>query len=78
MGSGKEYSETLLNTANTTKWFEVIAILEGISDKRPEIKNIVIDDAGFIMSTEYFQRASEGGCLPSINPLNCWNVLRAR
>ena len=35
--------------------------IQGVATNRTEVKNIIIDDAGFIMSTEYFKRASEGG-----------------
>jgi hypothetical protein len=40
---------------------EVIACLKYINDKRPEIKNIVIDDFQYIFAFEYFERADEKG-----------------
>ena len=36
-------------------------IIDFISKKRPEIKNIVLEDAQFSMSTEYMSRAKEAG-----------------
>ncbi len=36
-------------------------IIRLISEKRPEIKNIVIDDAQYIMSFEFMKRAKESG-----------------
>lgn len=35
--------------------------MRAISDKRPEIETIVVDDASFIMSIEFFKRAKETG-----------------
>jgi hypothetical protein len=39
----------------------IIATLNAISECRPEIKNIIIDDFQYIMSNQYMRRATEKG-----------------
>lgn len=63
-GSNSLYNTESKNRADTSEWAHVTDILRGISEHRPDIKNIIIDDAGFIMLTEFFKRASENGCVP--------------
>lgn len=60
-GSNSLYNTESKNRADTSEWAHVTDILRGISEHRPDIKNIIIDDAGFIMLTEFFKRASENG-----------------
>ncbi len=36
-------------------------IIQNVSDKRPEIKNIIIDDFQYILSNEYMRRCKEKG-----------------
>jgi ABC-type dipeptide/oligopeptide/nickel transport system ATPase component len=60
-GSKSMYNDDNKNIASISDWNVVTDILKGISSSRPEIKNIIIDDAGFIMLTEFFRRASEAG-----------------
>ena len=76
-GSASAYNATNKNITNVDSWLKVQETIVGVANGRPEIKTIFIDDAGFIMATEYFKRASENGCLPRINFLNCWNAFRA-
>ena len=40
---------------------EIRKYLQGISDRRPEIKNVVIDDAQYIMGNEFMRSAMEKG-----------------
>jgi len=40
---------------------EIISCMSHISDKRKDIKNIVVDDWQYVMSNEYMRRASEKG-----------------
>jgi len=40
---------------------QIASVLQAVSDKRPDIKQIVIDDASFLMSIELFSRAKESG-----------------
>lgn len=41
------------NYYETTKPKDIIKIMDGIDEKRPEIKNIIIDDFQYVMSFEY-------------------------
>ena len=54
-----ENKEGNLFNIDTAK--EVLAALDHINIKMPHIKNIVIDDAGYIMAFEYIARAKETG-----------------
>ena len=60
-GSSSTFSEELKNLKNTTDYEKIIALIEGVSTKIPRIKNIVIDDASYIMRDEFFARAKERG-----------------
>lgn len=40
---------------------EIMACLKYVNDRRPEIKNIVIDDLQYMSAFEYFDRADEKG-----------------
>lgn len=40
---------------------KIIACAQGVSMKRPEIKNLIIDDYQYIMSNEFMRRAMEKG-----------------
>ena len=60
-GSIEKYSTENKNTVSTTSYKEVLSILKGIDTTAPRIKNLVIDDAEFIMTTELFNRANENG-----------------
>lgn len=60
-GSGGTYNVENKNTAAIDKWNEVSSLIQGISNNRPDILTIVIDDANYIMSTEFLKRASENG-----------------
>lgn len=60
-GSAKKYNKDKKNYADVRTWNEVTTILRGVSEKRPDIKTIVLDDIGFIMSLEFFKRAKETG-----------------
>lgn len=63
-GSSKLYSGKLSEGGNLLDSSDAVTIAQSItyiSDKRPEIKNIVIDDGQFIMSFEFMKRAKEAG-----------------
>lgn len=49
------------NLARVDKWEEVSALVKGISDNRPDVKTIVLDDVGYVMAKELFERADEKG-----------------
>lgn len=60
-GSSASYTVDKKNIGSTTDWGDIVRILRGVSTNRPEIKTIVLDDVGFVMSTEFFKRANETG-----------------
>lgn len=60
-GSQKKYNKDSKNIFSTTKYDQIVNIIAKISESRKEIKNIVIDDLGFVMQTEFFERAKETG-----------------
>jgi hypothetical protein len=49
------------NLINTADINTILSTLTYISNKRPEINVVVIDDAGYTMSYEYMARAKENG-----------------
>lgn len=62
-GSNNLYNAENKNMYSTDNYSEIINILNGLSTKRPEIKNIVIDDLGFVMLGEFFARSAESGLI---------------
>lgn len=49
------------NYYHTDKFDKIIKMLKFFSEKRKDIKNVVIDDYNYIGAFEYFKRASESG-----------------
>lgn len=60
-GSNSLYSVEKKNMFYTTNYGDVKACIEGIASNRPDVKNLIIDDVGFVMTTELFNRAAEAG-----------------
>lgn len=60
-GSAASYNVENKNIFKIDKYDTVITYLDSIDSKKPEIKNIVIDDAIYIMRTEFFDRSKEVG-----------------
>lgn len=60
-GSKSMYNEANKNIANVSDWGTVKTLIEGVAKNRPEIKNIIVEDIGFVMTTELFQRSKETG-----------------
>lgn len=66
-GFKSKYTEFNKDTNPTGNLFNVDAassilnVLDFINNKRPEIKNVIIDDANYIMAFEYIKRAKETG-----------------
>lgn len=57
---------------------KIVAAINKISKERPDIKNIVIDDFGYLMSNEFFSKAAEKGYEKySILGQHAWMVLNA-
>nr|DAF63656.1 MAG TPA: AAA domain protein [Podoviridae sp. ctz6O13] len=60
-GSTKLYNKENNNIFQVDTYAEVINYLTSASKNLPNIKNIVIDDAIYVMRKEYFKRAKETG-----------------
>lgn len=60
-GYKKYYNTENKNIASLTTYNEIIQVMKAISESRPEIKQIVLDDIGFVMSIEFFKRSKESG-----------------
>ena len=60
-GSRTNYTREKLNLIQTSKWDSIISMMQSISKNKPDIHNIVIDDAIYIMRTEFFDRCKEKG-----------------
>lgn len=60
-GSAASYNETNKNLFKVDNWQTVINYLNSISASAPHIKNVVLDDAIYIMRTEFFDRSKERG-----------------
>lgn len=62
-GSNSLYNAENKNMYSTDNYAEIVNILNGLNTKRPEIKNIIIDDLGFVMLGEFFTRSAESGLI---------------
>lgn len=60
-GSAASYNEENKNLFKVDDWQTVVNYLNGISNGAPNVKNIVLDDAIYIMRTEFFNRSKERG-----------------
>lgn len=60
-GSRSNYTKEKLNNIQPTGWENVQSMLQSISKNKPDIHNIIIDDAIYIMRTEFFNRCKDKG-----------------
>lgn len=60
-GSRANYTREKKNLIQSASWEGISSMMRSISDKMPDIHNIVIDDAIYIMRTEFFDRSKETG-----------------
>lgn len=60
-GSNSSYNTDNKNLFRLDNYLQAINLLTSCDKNAPHIKNIVIDDAIYIMRKEYFQRAKETG-----------------
>lgn len=60
-GWKKNYSEEEKNYKVTHESAEIVKTLKYVSDSRPEVKQIIIDDFQYLMSTEFMNRANDQG-----------------
>lgn len=60
-GSATQYNTEKKNMYHTTSYETMVKLFEHVDKNRPEVENIIIDDAGYIMNVEMFERANEKG-----------------
>lgn len=60
-GSRANYTREKKNLIQSSKWDSISSMMQSISKNMPNIHNIVIDDAIYIMRTEFFDRSKETG-----------------
>lgn len=60
-GSSSVYNESNKNLFRIDDYTQAINMLESIDKKATHVKNVVLDDAIYIMRKEYFKRAKEAG-----------------
>lgn len=60
-GSRTNYTREKLNNIQPTSWENVQSMMQSISQRKLDVKNIIIDDAIYIMRTEFFDRSREKG-----------------
>ena len=60
-GSSGMYNETNKNMYLLDDYKEIIKYLIGVSEKRQDIKNIILDDLVYVMRKEYFDKATVAG-----------------
>lgn len=60
-GSRVNYTREKKNLVQSANWDNIISMMQSINKNLPHIRNIVIDDAIYIMRTEFFDRSKETG-----------------
>ena len=60
-GSRTNYTREKKNLIQSASWDNIVSMMQSISKNFPNIHNIVIDDAIYVMRTEFFDRSKEKG-----------------
>jgi hypothetical protein len=60
-GSNSLYNEEQRNMKSVGDYQHVLTLMQSVNTKALHVKNLIIDDCGFIMQNEYFARAKEAG-----------------
>ena len=60
-GSNSQYSLEKKNLFHVDTSDKIVSYIQSIDKNAPKIKNIIIDDASYLMRKEYFARAKEAG-----------------
>lgn len=60
-GSSSMYSPENKNLFQVSDYANVISLLRNIGEKAPHVKNVILDDAIYVMRKEFFERAKEVG-----------------
>src|SRR5437868_15062033 len=58
-GYKNSYNKDKMNFFESDEPRKIIDYLQAVNERRPEIKNIIIDDFTFIMNNEYMRRCKE-------------------
>lgn len=60
-GSNSLYNTDNKNSFHVDDYMGIQSMLESINSHAPHVKNVIIDDAIYVMRKEYFKRAKENG-----------------
>ena len=60
-GSNSLYNKENKNLFQRETYTDIISLIQNISDKAANVKNIILDDFIYVMRKEYFSRAKETG-----------------
>lgn len=60
-GSKTNYNKENKNLFQISSYEAIISLLENIDKSAPYVKNVIIEDATYILRKEFFQRAKETG-----------------
>lgn len=60
-GSNSLYNKENKNLFQRDTYTDIISLIQNISDKAANVKNIILDDFIYVMRKEYFSRAKENG-----------------
>ena len=60
-GSNSLYNKENKNLFQRDTYTDIISLIQNISDKAANVKNIILDDFIYVMRKEYFSRAKETG-----------------
>lgn len=60
-GSNALYNKENKNLFQRESYTDIISLIQNISDKATNVKNIILDDFIYVMRKEYFSRAKENG-----------------
>ena len=60
-GSNALYNKENKNLFQRESYTDIISLVQNISDKATNVKNIILDDFIYVMRKEYFSRAKENG-----------------
>lgn len=73
----KHYNEKNKNYFSTLNYDKIEKVIKGISNKRDEIKRIIIDDAQYLMADEFMSKALEKGYTKfTILAQNMYNIMK--
>ena len=60
-GSNTKYTVESKNIKSINSFGDVLTVMKSINEKALHVKNLILDDVGFLMTTEFFDRVKETG-----------------